>query len=132
MIDIRPTDPIVEIEGNPTRPMVFFDRSTGQLRLKGRSILENTIRLYEPLIAWIDNYIDNPAEITELHLVLEYFNTSTSKYILAIFEKLDELFSDGHDVTIYWYYSDEDMYELGTDYQIMLHMPFEFRHLELD
>jgi hypothetical protein len=60
---------------------------------------------------------------------LEYFNTSTSKYILAIFEKLDELYSNGFNVIVYWYHSDEDMYDLGTDYQMMLHMPFEYRKL---
>jgi hypothetical protein len=27
MIELTPSDPIVEIEGNPTRPSVFFDKT---------------------------------------------------------------------------------------------------------
>jgi len=123
---------ILEMEGNPTRPSVFFNQNTGVLRIKGRSILENTVRFYEPLIEWLNNYIKNPAPKTELHLELEYFNTSTSKYLLSIFEQLITLSEEGSEVTIFWYSADEDMLELGTDYQHMLPLPFEFRKLEME
>jgi hypothetical protein len=128
---ININDKILEMEGNPTRPSVFFNKETGILRLKGRSVLENTIRFYEPLIDWLENYTNDPAPKTQLHLELEYFNTSTSKYILTIIEILIKIFEQGHEVTIFWYYSDEDMYELGTDYQQMLPLPFEFHKLDI-
>jgi hypothetical protein len=126
------SDNILEMEGNPTRPSVFFNKETGILRLKGRSVLENTMRFYEPVMEWLDNYTKNPPAKTQLHLELEYFNTSTSKYILLILELLIKIHEEGSEVIVIWYYSDEDMLELGTDYQQMLPLPFEFRKLEME
>lgn len=120
---------VFQIEGNTSRPTVLFNASTGQFRMTGRSILENSIRFYEPLIKWIDDYIKNPAEKTEFHMELEYFNTSTSKYLLQILQQFEFMFERGNDVTVVWYYTDEDMQELGNDYQQIVHIPFEFKEL---
>ncbi len=121
---------ILQIDGNTSRPTVIFNASTGQLRLMGRSILENSIRFYEPILKWIDEYIKHPAEKTEFHMALEYFNTSTSKYLLQIMQQFESMFRSGPDVSIVWYYSDEDMKDLGLDYQQIIRVPFEFRALE--
>ena len=120
---------VFQIDGNTSRPTVIFNATTGQFRIAGRSILENSIRFYEPIIKWIDNYIHNPVENTEFHMELEYFNTSTSKYLLQIMQQLETLFDKGVNVTIVWYYSDEDMQELGNDYQQIVKVPFEFKKL---
>jgi hypothetical protein len=69
----------LKIDGNLNRPDVNFNSVSGELWISGRSIVENAIRFYEPLVDWIEVYCENPAQITELHLKLEYFNTSTSK-----------------------------------------------------
>lgn len=123
------TATVFQIEGNTSRPTVIFNATTGQFRISGRSILENSIRFYEPIIKWIDNYLHNPAESTEFHMELEYFNTSTSKYLLQIMQQLETLFDKCMNVTIVWYYSDEDMQELGNDYQQIVKVPFEFKKL---
>lgn len=120
---------VFQIEGNTSRPTVLFNASTGQFRMTGRSILENSIRFYEPLIKWIDDYIKNPAEKTEFHMELEYFNTSTSKYLLQILQQFEFMFERGNDVTVVWYYTDEDMQELGNDYQQIVNLPFSFKPL---
>lgn len=120
---------VFQIEGNTSRPTVIFNATTGQFRLLGRSILENSIRFYEPITKWIEAYIKNPAEKTEFHMELEYFNTSTSKYLLQIMQQFEILFEKGADVTIVWYYSDEDMLDLGNDYQQIVKVPFEFKKL---
>ncbi len=120
---------VFQIEGNTSRPTVLFNASTGQFRMTGRSILENSIRFYEPLIKWIDDYIKNPAEKTEFHMELEYFNTSTSKYLLQILQQFEFMFERGNDVTVVWYFADEDMQELGNDYQQIVNLPFSFKPL---
>ncbi len=121
----------IEIKGNLNMPDVSFNASTGKLVIEGRSILENTTRFYKPLLDWIDKYCEEPAENTELHLKLEYFNTSTSKYLLSIFEKIDELYNGGDDVILYWYSSDEDMEDLGKDYEDIVSIPFVFKEFSV-
>lgn len=112
------------VEGSKNRPKAVFNADTGKLVLEGRSILENTLLFFQPLLDWIDEYKENPAEKTEFHLVMDYFNTSASKFILTIFEKLEELYNSGEKVEIYWYFNDEDMEDLGEDYKHLIAMPF--------
>jgi hypothetical protein len=122
---------IIKIESSSNRPEVIFNAKTGQLYITGRSIVENAIRFYEPLSDWIKEYCQNPAEKTELHLKLEYFNTSTSKYLLSFIEMLEEIFLEGKDVEVFWYSVDEDMLELGEDYAAMIEIPFQFLEYSL-
>lgn len=125
MINISTLEPL-KVEATQNRPYVDFNAETGELVMKGRSIIENTVRFFEPLLSWIDEYVDNPSKKTELHLVLDYFNTSSSKFILSIFEKLEELYDLGKEVEVFWYYTDEDMEDLGKDYNHIVSMPFKF------
>lgn len=125
MINTSTLEPLL-IEGNQNRPEVKFIAETGKLIIKGRSILENTVVFFDPLLSWIDDYKENPAQKTELHLIMDYFNTSASKFILSIFEKLEELYDGGRDVEIFWYFNDEDMEDLGEDYKHLVGMPFNF------
>ncbi len=123
MINITTLETL-KIDGNQNRPEVLFNAETGNLLLEGRSILENTLKFFEPLLQWIDAYGENPAPKTELHLNMDYFNTSSSKFILSIFEKLETLYKEGKEVKVFWYYNDEDMEELGEDYKHLLGLPF--------
>jgi len=116
----------LKITGNLNRPDIDFDANSGEMVMGGRSILETTPRFYDPLMEWLESYCNQPAQKTRLHLKMEYFNTSTSKFLLTIVERLSELHHDGSEVEILWYYSDEDMQDLGVDYSHMVEVPFSF------
>lgn len=117
----------LHLEGSPKTPHVHFDPSTGLLELKGRSIPENSIDFYKPLIDWIDKYGRQPNSKTAVHVQLEYFNTSSSKCILDVFKKLEPIRSAGNEVTVLWHYEadDEDMLEAGEDYSGIINIPFK-------
>ena len=114
----------LKLEGSAKTPVVEFT-SNGELLLKGRSIPENSIEFYKPLIEWIDNYGQQVKDTTVLSVQLEYFNTSSSKCILDVFKKLETL--SGSEVSVKWYYEedDEDMLEAGEDYEAIIDLPFE-------
>jgi hypothetical protein len=122
----------LQLEGTPKTPSVNFDPSTGLLELKGRSIPENSIDFYRPLIDWIDKYGRNPQQKTALHVQLEYFNTSSSKCILDVFKKLESIRAEGNEVTVLWHYEadDGDMLEAGEDYSGIINVPFKMIQIE--
>ncbi|MCX7862514.1 MAG: DUF1987 domain-containing protein [Bacteroidales bacterium] len=124
-------DPIV-IEGTPKTPSVNFNATTGVLEIKGRSIPENSIEFYKPLIEWIEKYGSAPQPKTIVNIQLEYFNTSSSKCILDVFKRLEAIVNNGHDVLINWHYEedDEDMLEAGEDYQSIIKVPFKMIEVE--
>ncbi len=120
----------INIEGTPKTPTVKFDAGGGKLELSGRSIPENSIEFYKPLLDWIESYGGSPQGTTEVDIKLEYFNTSSSKCILDVFKKLEGVGST--DMTINWYYEedDEDMLEAGEDYQAIINIPFKMIEVE--
>ncbi len=120
------------LEGSPKTPMVHFDGTSGQLELRGRSIPENSIEFYKPLIDWIDQYARDPRPSTQLRVQLEYFNTSSSKCILDLFKKLESVRKSGNEVVVLWHYEvdDEDMLEAGEDYQAIINIPFKMIQIE--
>jgi hypothetical protein len=120
------------IEGTPKTPSVNFDSASGILHLKGRSIPENSIEFYKPLVEWLDEYAAKPQPKTAVNIQLEYFNTSSSKCLLDLFKKLETMHKSGNDITIKWYYEedDEDMLEAGEDYQSIINIPFKMIEVE--
>ena len=119
----------IKIEGTPKTPTVEFNQASGALLIKGRSIPENSIEFYKPLIDWIGAYAQSPQENTVVSIKLEYFNTSSSKCILDVFKKLESV---GSNVLIKWYYEedDEDMLEAGEDYDAIINLPFNMIEVE--
>ena len=115
------------IEGTQKTPSVKFDSETGIIEIKGRSIPENSIEFYKPLVDWLEEYAKKPFEKTQVNVQLEYFNTSSSKCILDVFKKLEAIHKTKHDVIINWYYEedDEDMLEAGEDYESIIRVPFK-------
>jgi len=108
-------------------PAVDFNPDEGKMELKGRSIPENSIEFYKPLIEWLKDYGKNPQPKTEVNVQLEYFNTSSSKCILDIFKRLETIHvNNNSEVVVNWYYEedDEDMLEAGEDYEAILKIPF--------
>ena len=76
--------------------------------------------------------MNNPKELTEVDIQLEYFNTSSSKCILDVFKKLEAIYKGGNEVVINWHYEedDEDMLEAGEDYQSIIKIPFKMMEIE--
>ena len=119
-------EPIL-IEGTPKTPTIKFDASTGVFDIKGRSIQENSVEFYKPLIDWLDLYKETPNNKTVVNIKLEYFNTSSSKCILDVFKKLETIHKAKNEVEVNWYYEedDEDMLEAGEDYESIIRVPFK-------
>ena len=115
------------IEGTNKTPTVKFHGVDGILEISGKSIPENSLGFYQPLFSWIDTYGQSPAGKTEVKIMLEYFNTSSSKCLLDIFRKVESIKKAGKsDVVVSWHYEadDEDMMEAGQDYDSLIDLTF--------
>jgi hypothetical protein len=118
---------LITIEGSPKTPNVVMNPETGVVEIKGRSIPENSIEFYKPVVDWLEEYSKSPAPKTVVNIQLEYFNTSSSKCILDVFKKLETIKKNQNDIVINWYYEedDEDMLEAGEDYESIIKVPFK-------
>jgi hypothetical protein len=114
-------------EGTSKTPTINFSLNEGILEIKGRSIPENSIEFYKPLMTAIDTYSTSVKPATTLNIHLEYFNTSSSKCILDVFKRFESIAKNGNSIIINWNYEeeDDDMLEAGQDYQAMVNLPFK-------
>jgi hypothetical protein len=117
----------ISFEGTTKTPTVKLEPKNGLIEIKGRSIPENSIEFYRPIVEWLEEYAKSPQKKTTVNIQLEYFNTSSSKCILDIFKKLESIKKARNEVVINWYYEedDEDMLEAGEDYESIIRVPFK-------
>jgi len=119
----------ISIKATSKTPQVEFNPDSGVLEITGRSIPENSVDFYKPILEWLDDYakIAKDKKQTVFKFQLEYFNTSSSKCILDIFRKLEKLYTDEVNIAIKWFYEedDEDMYESGEDFKEIMDIPVE-------
>ena len=115
-------------EATPETPMIHFNPENGLMQIKGRSIPNDSDDYWMPILSWFESYAQNPQEETIFKVNLDYFNISSSKRILFLLYKLNEMSDNGHNVRVIWEYrkEDDDMYEVGQDYAYMVKVPFEF------
>ena len=109
-------------------PGANFDASSGVLEIFGRSIPEISTEFYQPMLDWVTEYGKNPNKETSVQVKFDYFNTSSSKSILDLFKKLEQIDASGKSkVSVKWFYEkdDEAMEEAGREYKMLLALPFE-------
>lgn len=117
------------IAGTEDTPTINFDYNAGQFIVSGRSLPEDVTSFYAPVMTWLEQFASAPKDGVKFDFKLEYFNTASSKILLDLFMKLEEISDDsGKKFTIAWYYqdSDPDMKEAGEEYAELVSVPFEF------
>lgn len=117
----------IKIMGTDDTPTVILDAENEVFEISGRSLPEDVTAFYEPIIRWLDEYASSPNAKTIFTFKLVYFNTASSKLLLDILMKLEQMHEDGKDMLIRWYYpeDDEDMQEAGEEYADIVDVPFE-------
>jgi hypothetical protein len=117
----------IKIQGTEDTPKIMLDAENDLLEISGRSLPEDVSSFYEPVLNWLNEYAENPNKKTVFNFKLTYFNTASSKLLLDILMKLEEMNEKGNDVLIRWHYpeDDEDMAEAGEEYADIVDVPFE-------
>ena len=110
-------------------PQVNFDAESGLLEIEGQLIPEDPENFFLQIVNWIDNFNPDKNSKTLVRFKLSYYNTSSTKRILNILKKFDDLFQKGSDIKIIWEYEegDEDTMQDGEDYKSFLKVPCEIR-----
>ncbi len=118
---------VIKIKGTDDTPNVILDAENNIIEFSGRSLPEDVVTFYTPAIQWIEEYGKNPNPKTNVIFRLEYFNTASSKALLDILLKFEDILNEGNDVVVQWYYQedDEDMLEAGEEYSEIVDIPFE-------
>lgn len=115
------------IDSTEDTPKIIFDSESKIFQISERSLPENAIGFYEPLLNWLSQYSNNPIELTVFDFKLEYFNTASAKQIAKILLILENI-GKKKNVVINWYYKkeDSDMLSSGTRFSKLIDLNFNF------
>ncbi len=113
-------------------PEIILDKDKPEFRVTGKSYMEDVATFYTPALKWLHEYQQNPNGSTSFKFELEYVNTASSKIVHDILEILNAIHQNGHEVLVEWHYfeDDEDMLELGEEYQELYDLPFKFGEVD--
>lgn len=124
-----------------TTPKIQFNIETFEFVIEGECRPENVLTYFTPIINWLNKFktwANNQTEAVKpnlnFHFKLEYYNSSSAKFLFNIFEKLKSFHEENIQVKMHWYYDemDEDLLESGKEFQKILGMKFEFIALKED
>lgn len=122
----------IKLQGTDDTPSIVLDPENMIFEISGRSMPEDVATFYQPILDWIDNNLPNINDKIVFVFKMDYFNTASSKMLLDILVKLEDLYSEGKDIVVHWYYKedDEDMMEAGEEYADIVDVPFEIKEIE--
>ena len=115
-------NPII-INATEDTPGIKLDAASEIFEISGRSLPEDVVKFYKPILDWLDEYSKSPNSNTVFDFKLSYFNTASSKIILDILMKLEKI----SNIHIKWHYpsDDEDMMEAGEEYSDIVDVAIE-------
>lgn len=119
----------LDIEGSKSTPRVVCDHERGEVLLRGYSYPENAVGFYQPLLDWLGAYLgDAQTGALQIDFELIYFNSSSSKILLDLFDLLDAAAAGGRVIRVHWLYhqDNESALECGQEFQEgIAHLAFE-------
>jgi hypothetical protein len=126
------------IEPTQNTPEINFSPAENIFIIRGTSSPEDVRAMYYPVIEWIKIFVDDvlDGELPQytaqnpvrFQTNLDYFNSSSAKFLFDIFSELRRLLIKDIKVEVDWYYDeeDDDQKEAGVDISILVEMDFTF------
>ncbi len=109
----------IQIQGTDRTPGILFDFDNHAFSLSGESYPEDVAEFYGTLIQQLTDYLGH-LQGAALHFDfrLVYFNSSTAKVIMRLFEALEQAAQRGNRVVVNWYHEEDDdnMREMGEEF----------------
>ncbi len=126
------------INQTTTTPEIHLSPEDNTFHIRGTSSPEDVRALYYPVIEWITSFC---SEIIDRNIYsysnenplifkadLEYFNSSSAKFLYDIFLEFKKLTTSGIPVVIEWHFDEEDidLKDAGLDIALLAGMEFTY------
>ena len=109
----------INIEATERSPEIDFNFGANTFVVRGESYPEDVNGFFGPIMEQLETHLEglDGADV-QFRFELIYFNSSTAKILMSLFDMLDEAADSGNKVVVEWCYEEEDdnMQELGEEY----------------
>jgi len=110
----------LELRATKYTPAICFDCENHVLEIIGESYPENIAEFYAPVFTWLEEYVRQLGDETvAVNMEMIYFNSSSSKVLMDLFDLMEEASRVGKSFVVNWIYEedDDDSLEFGEDFQ---------------
>lgn len=106
-------------------PEVIF-QTDGEFTITGNSYPEDVVEFYSKALTWLDEFLETNTKPLLIDINLKYINTSSTKIILNIINKVST--ASKSTIKVRWIYEidDEDMFATGEDIEKLTKLKFDF------
>ncbi len=103
----------------------------GKIEFYGNSYPENVLEFFTPVYEWVEAFMQEVKMPMNVEFKIEYFNTSTSKCLIELFELLGNYYDEGKEVSVKWFFQegDEDIAETGEELLEDYEFPYDIIEL---
>jgi len=116
------------LEGTEKFPEIQL--KNGLVSISGRSIPEDPKKEYKTILQWVKDYVQNPAQHTEVRIMIEYSDTGSTKCIFDVLKVLAVCRNTNHKIEMVfnWVYEkgDGEIVELGEFMESKLNVMFNY------
>ncbi len=125
-------EPLI-IKGAENSPSITLNKQENNFEISGRSLPEEVMDFYTPVMNWLDRYVRDPNDKTVFKLKFDYINSASQRAIQEILTVLEKIKEQGREIEIEWYFmaDDDDMKEAGLEYSEIINIPFNFKSYEI-
>jgi hypothetical protein len=120
----------LNIEATAYTPAIWYDPEGRSLTIRGETYPENAMEAYAPLFEWLDRYLGRGgSQKLTVNVELNYFNSSSRKALINLFDLLDTAARRGRQIILNWIYDEDDAdnLEFGEEFQADLrYLKFNF------
>ncbi len=109
----------IKISPTERTPEIDFDFSHNIFKIAGESYPENVNDFYDDILEKLKRHLSQLSNATViLNFELIYFNSSTAKVLMELFDLMEEAAEEGNRVEVNWIYESDDdhMEELGEEF----------------
>lgn len=121
----------LQIEPYLQTPEINFNPNSGEMEIIGKSYPADAIEFYQPIVKWIKEYAESPAESTKVICEVEYLNSASQKQLVEVLMAFKPIQNQGKDLLIHWKYEegDDDILSVGELIEHEFELPFSYEEI---
>lgn len=109
----------IKIGRTENTPAIDFNFVDNQFAIRGESYPEDVPSFFGPVLSALEKHLKEMSSgKVEFNFELVYFNSTSAKVVMRLFDLLDRTAGHGVDVVINWHFQadDDNMQELGEEF----------------
>ena len=97
------------VQATKSSPAIHFDPDVLSFEIRGESYPENCWAFYSPMFDWLENFFARSnGDLIQFDMDILYFNSSSSKTFMDLFDMLDDQAANGKNIEVNWRYHQEN------------------------